>query len=471
MTGYRAITRARKIVFWISAVLFVVTWPLLISYVLGIVISPTAKHPVMETGVIRVESLPSGARVYLDGQNTGKMTPAAIERLKAGSYRIALRKPGYSEWRARVRVEIQAVRRVSSAVLVPRVEKVNLVNVGRYQSERMSVSTQYLLFSGTTVSALRFFDLKTGRFLSQVSGLSPYLQDPVERISQPPWGNIVMVQVVHNGADIVLVLHLGALSADLQHVVEASFFRNVQFAWSPSLSGAVYFVRDGALWKMDAWTSASDRRLVDSVRSVGIVNNSLYFVDSTGSFGQVTAFGRRRILFSLPKGVREGLTGGGRIEYVGDGWGAVLASSDTLYLFRSHGFVEYHDIRGVSVDKGRNRFVVWSGERLGNLPFLSEAHTFVDHIDWAPAPPTQRNISDVTPAAGMSNCLYISGGALWIEPVLPGVAGDAQRVLTLSPGERYLYSESTGMLLVTDRAIGQMRVIRFVTRPLIPSLE
>lgn len=471
MTGYRAITRARKIIFWILAVLFVVTWPLLISYVLGIVISPNAKHPVVETGVIRVESVPAGATLYLDGQNTGKTTPAAVERLKAGTYRVALRKQGYSEWNARVAVDIQAVRRVSSAVLVPRVEKVKLVNVGHYQSEQLSMSTQYLILAGKTLSDLRFFDIKTGRFLSRIAALSPYLHDPVERVSQPRWGNIVLVQTVHKGADVVLVLHVGALGVDLEHVVEAPFFKNVQFAWSPSLSGAVYFLRAGALWKMAAWNASSENMLVGSVRSVGIVNNTLYYVDSEGNFGQVTAFGHRRVLFSLPKRLREGLNGGGRIEYVGDGWGAVLSAGGTLYLFRSDGFTEYHGIRGLAVDKGRNRFVVWSDDRIGNLPFLSGTGGGSIPIEWAPASPAHRRISDVTPAANMSNCLYVTDGALWIEPVMPGVVGEAQRILTLSPGERYQYSESTGMLLVTDRAIGQMRVTRFITHPLIPTLE
>lgn len=471
MTGYRAITRARKIVFWISATLFVVTWPMLVLFALGIVISPTSKQPVVETGVIRAESRPAGARLFLNGKDTGKTTPTAIERLKAGTYRIELTKARYRPWRGQVTVDIQAVRRISYAILVPEVLPVHLVNLGDYSSEQLSHNSQFLILSGTTVADLRVYDLKNSRFLPDAAALAPYAQDRVVRMSLLPWGGILLLRVFHDGRSSVLVLHVGTLGIDLEHAIGVSFFQNVSFAWSPTLSGAVYFLRDHRLWKMDDWSAGSETLLARLVRSVGIINDNLYYIDSDGDFGQITPFGRSRVLFTVPESARRQLTTGATIEYAAEAWGAVLTPDGTLYLFRARGFSEYHGIRGVAADRSRNRFVVWSDTRVGSLPFPSSKKDTRAAIEWAPPPPTNRKISAVTPAADLSNCLFTSDGTVWIEPVIPGVVGAAQRVETLAPGERYLYSEASGQLLISDPVTGRMRVGRFIPRSLLPSLE
>lgn len=471
MTGYRAITRARKIVFWVAAVLFVFTWPLLIAYALGIVISPNAKQPVVETGVIRIDSLPGGARLYLNGNDTGKNTPTAIERLKAGSYHVSLQKPGYHDWQAQISVDIQAVRRVSSAVLVPKLPKMHLVTVGSYTSEQLSPSSQYLLFSGAHVSDLRVFDLKAGRFLPRSVALDPYLSDPVDALSLPPWGNILLLHAVSAGKERVLVLHFGTLGVELEHVVEAPFFQKVDFAWSPTLSGAVYFVRDDSLWKMENWAATSESLLAKDVRSVGIVNNSLYYIDSRGELGEVSAFGRQHVLFKLSDSIRGSIGSGAKIEYADENLGVVITRDGNLVLLQPRGSAEFRGIRGAAIDKTRDRLLVWSDSRVGSLNLPGREKDSSGGIEWAPPPPGENRISSVEPAANMSNCFYVSNGSVYIEPVLPGVVASPQRVVTLAPGEHYEYSGATGMLVVTDRAIGQIRTTRFIVHPLLPNLE
>ena len=472
MTGYRAITRARKIVFWISTTLFVLTWPLLILYALGIVISPSARHPVVETGVMRVESYPSGARVLLDGTDTGKTTPAAIERLRAGDYRIELEKSGYADWSARVSVDIQAVRRVAYAVLVPHLSKVRLVSTGSHSAALLSHNSQELILTGETVAQLKVLDLRSEHYLTDGPGLAPYKQDPVVRVDLLPWGGDLMLHILHQGRRVVLIVHIGPLGVELQHAVEEPPFHGADFAWSPTLSGAVYFMRRRDLWRMDSWSADSASPIAGMILSVGIVNNTLYYIDARGQLGEITPFGRPRVLFTIPPQARARLSAGTKIEYIGSDWGAVLAPSGGLYLLHAAGIEEYPAVRGVSVDKARERLIVWSKERVGSLPFPAGGRKgFRTSIEWAPGPPTNAAIGSVTPAASNSNCLFVSDGVVWMEPVIPGVVGQAQRILTLAPGEHYLYSEATGQLLVTDRAIGQMRVIRLFVRPLIPTLE
>ena len=51
--------------------------------------------PVSNTGTLELKSIPAGARVYMDGADTGKVTPVSIQDLTAGSHTYRLVLAGY----------------------------------------------------------------------------------------------------------------------------------------------------------------------------------------------------------------------------------------------------------------------------------------------------------------------------------------------------------------------------------------
>ncbi len=63
-------------------------------------------------GIVTVESTPSGAMIWVDGENTAQVTPADIE-LSAGDHVIAVQPDGYSPAEQKVTVLIGSQQRVS----------------------------------------------------------------------------------------------------------------------------------------------------------------------------------------------------------------------------------------------------------------------------------------------------------------------------------------------------------------------
>ena len=59
---------------------------------------------VQTTGTVSVTSVPAGARVLLDGKDTGKVTPVTLAGISAGSHGIVLNLAGYQEGRQTVSV-------------------------------------------------------------------------------------------------------------------------------------------------------------------------------------------------------------------------------------------------------------------------------------------------------------------------------------------------------------------------------
>jgi hypothetical protein len=59
-----------------------------------------------KVGSILVTSTPAGAKIYLDGNDTGKLTPATIDNVKAGTHTLKLTKTEgkYKDWSQTVNV-------------------------------------------------------------------------------------------------------------------------------------------------------------------------------------------------------------------------------------------------------------------------------------------------------------------------------------------------------------------------------
>lgn len=56
----------------------------------------TTTDPIADTGTVYIESTPTGAQIWLNGVNTGEVTPGTIEAT-AGSHEITLKKDGYAD--------------------------------------------------------------------------------------------------------------------------------------------------------------------------------------------------------------------------------------------------------------------------------------------------------------------------------------------------------------------------------------
>ncbi|HSA59528.1 MAG TPA: serine/threonine-protein kinase [bacterium] len=68
-------------------------------------VTPTTP-PAVATGRLSVTSDPSGAKVFLNGENTGRTTPTTLEELMPGKrVNVALIQKGYEDWRRTVTVE------------------------------------------------------------------------------------------------------------------------------------------------------------------------------------------------------------------------------------------------------------------------------------------------------------------------------------------------------------------------------
>lgn len=107
----------RQILPWIFAAVFFATAPVLIFYTSGYRVN-TKKAVIDRTGTLIVDSSPRGARVMIDGRDTGETTAATFQEVAPGPHTIEVLRDGYFPWKKTLDVRAEQVTFANAIWLV-----------------------------------------------------------------------------------------------------------------------------------------------------------------------------------------------------------------------------------------------------------------------------------------------------------------------------------------------------------------
>ena len=74
---------------------------------------------VYKTGIIFINSKPSGASIYINDILYNDLTPAQIENLNPGAYRVRVKREGFYPWEEELVVRPNMVTKADSIILFP----------------------------------------------------------------------------------------------------------------------------------------------------------------------------------------------------------------------------------------------------------------------------------------------------------------------------------------------------------------
>lgn len=98
----------RRILPWIFTIIFFASAPALVFYTAGYRWNPK-KDKVERNGTLIIDSKPTGARILLNGNDSGETTPVTLQNTAPGRYLIRLEKDGYHPWEKRLDVQPEYV--------------------------------------------------------------------------------------------------------------------------------------------------------------------------------------------------------------------------------------------------------------------------------------------------------------------------------------------------------------------------
>ncbi len=142
----------RAIAFYFSVALFLVLLPMMLSYALGYKIDLHG-FKIYKTGIIYLDSNPVGSAIYIDGKQHPDLTPARIEELKPGQYKVEVRREGFYPWEKDLVVRPNMVTKEEHIILFPVVQDV--ARIARYPISEFTVSRKNYIYHMTDYGLFR----------------------------------------------------------------------------------------------------------------------------------------------------------------------------------------------------------------------------------------------------------------------------------------------------------------------------
>jgi len=140
-----AFQRARSFLFYLSLFLFFSGLPFILSFALGYKFNPhTLKF--VKTGLIYIKTQPEGAKIYLNGKLISEKSPASIQELIPGVYKITLELAQYYTWKSEVDVEAGKISRIDKVILFPLRPNLQQLNQERFSSFRVDIEKGLLYY-------------------------------------------------------------------------------------------------------------------------------------------------------------------------------------------------------------------------------------------------------------------------------------------------------------------------------------
>lgn len=149
--------------FYLSLFLFFTGLPFIISFALGYKFNINTLR-FTKTGLIYVKTQPEGAKIYLNGRLLAEKSPASIQELIPGVYKIALELEQYYPWKGEVDVEAGQASRLDKIILFPIKPDIEQLNQEGFSSFRIKPERKLIYYLNQNKRIVYRSDLDSGNF-------------------------------------------------------------------------------------------------------------------------------------------------------------------------------------------------------------------------------------------------------------------------------------------------------------------
>ncbi len=131
-----ALQKIRGILFYFSVLIFFIGLPFILTFALGYKFN-LHNFKFVKTGLIYVKTQPPGANIYLNGRLIDERSPASMQELLPGTYKVALELAEHYPWKGQVEVEAGKVSRVDKVILFPQRPDLKQLNRAGFRAFRI----------------------------------------------------------------------------------------------------------------------------------------------------------------------------------------------------------------------------------------------------------------------------------------------------------------------------------------------
>ena len=463
--------RLRKVVFYLFVTAYLVACPLTILYAFGYVFRPGTEQGMLKTGVLSLATAPPGAAIYVNGRRYTKRTPAVLQGLRPGAYRLTLAVKHHEPWGPRmVSIEAEKATVLDRVLLLPRRLRHAPLLPDAFDTLLPIPETHVLLLmKGPKLADLVVYDWDSAERWPFVPP-GPFGE---ERLASPPivtrGSPFVLVRVKRPDGERILWAELRNGETRLTDLTRLFPARPLAVAWDPRAPERLFSLKDSAVNRLEVSAMTISPRLAGRVRGFGVSGQTLYVLTEHGTLQRLDVEGRLlETVFGIPR-VGEPFFGAKslfRLTALTDERILLLGErGEFVAVWRPFRLVE-DGVRGFELDARRQRLLVWRRDRVGVMDLAP-----ADAGNGSLHPPELRWVfeegRDIEQAFWVydgSQALLQDHGVVTLLAWEPDGEPMVHELLRVKPGRSVHYTDESGRLYYLDRATGRLCALDILPR-------
>lgn len=457
--------RLRSILFYVFVALYLVVTPVAILYALGYQIHPGDGRGLVKTGLITLESEPSGARVFMGASRYRWKTPTMIRELKPGVYPVRLILRGHQEWSAEVRVEPEKATVLDHLLLLPNPVQSSLLSTQSFGALLpVPAGKAFLLRSGKLGSGL--FVVEAGR--DDVTPLLP-TNDAFAALE---------IQSVHSVPENPCLL-LEAQSADglvygwrrldqnerATRDISSLFPQPVRaVGWDGKARSELFTLSGSELNRLDLDDRAFYPAVREEVLTFSVFQGDLYILDASNQFYRTSRDGERKPVqvgqspaeVNMARASKEGYA----VHPLDEDSSLFIGREGECFLNREPYDLLDAGLKGWATATEDKLIALWDRNRIGVYDYSRRAGEIPAGVEWVHL--SSHAIEQVFWCYENSHLLVAGDGQLELIPLARGGGGPARLLTAYEPGSALCYSERAGAvyyLEAVSRRLAKLQIL------------
>ena len=274
----------RRIVFYTFLGIYLVLCPLLLLYASGYIIDPLTRE-VERTGLIYLSTVPSGARIYLEQSRFVHRTPATLDKLRPGEYRVMLALPGYRLWSETVSVTPGKATVFDKVLLIPKELHPQTLLPGSFKQITPLPGTDLLLVArGTDLDSFQLYNIKNDKKEPLIDPASSRRGFPVLSVFHEDDGRAMVIYGGGLWERKYLFVNFKGDEPVITDITRLFSKDPLLIKWDPLDTNQLFAVYANSIDRIDVAQSALYPKDIEDIKGCGFHNNRVFVMTADGRF-------------------------------------------------------------------------------------------------------------------------------------------------------------------------------------------
>lgn len=453
----------RKIVFYILAITYIISCPLLIFYALGYIFVPKAENSIVKTGNISIATLPQGASIYMNGKLFKEKTPAVITELLPDRYSLKIEMTDYVPWTSIIPVDRGKAVAIEKLLLIPTEWKKDVLIGESFKNLVPLQGTCYFVFGKTSfLRDYAIYDCVHDKKYPLINPGSNFGDYKVLKYFSIEKSTAFIIQAEKYDEKKLLWFDITGDSVDFKDITY--FFKEIPsfIKWDTDDKHTLFALINDVIDRVDLESGEVYPKYLSDIRGYGILDRIVYAVISDSSF--ISADYEKKDINILLNGGSSGS------EIYGDtGAYDVMPYSKNIILFIGekgdvianhlpYYFVD-RGVIGTEFDRFGRRILLWKKDGLGILDFSKER---MGDVTFEVSPQLKWIFTggkDISQAFWMydgSHVLFRDENSIFLADLQPYGEPTPVFLFNVRKGSSVSYNESDGKISFLDPGSGNL---------------